>query len=94
VAPREWILNEYHTTRVVRDRQFKLYNDGRFFDAVNDPEEQHDLARRTEAPLIAARQGLQRVLAGLPADVEPPFLLRSQSGFNLRNDERAKQQRK
>lgn len=90
VAPREWILNEYHTTRVVRDRQFKLYNDGRFFDALNDPEEQHDLARRTEAPLVAARQRLQQVLAGLPADVEPPFLLRSQSGFKLRNDERAR----
>jgi arylsulfatase A len=93
VPPREWILNEYHTTRVVRDRQFKLYSDGRFFDATNDPEEQHDLAARTSPPLVAARQRLQQVLGSQPPDVPPPFLLLSQSGFKLRNDERAKNQR-
>ena len=93
VPPREWILNEYHTTRVVRDRQFKLYNDGRFFDATNDPEEQHDLAARLSPPLAAARQRLQQVLGSLPPDVPPPFLLLSQSGFKLRNDEKAKAQK-
>ena len=93
VPPREWILNEYHTTRVVRDRQFKLYSDGRFFDATNDPEEQHDLAARTSPPLVAARQRLQQVLGSQPPDVPPPFLLLSQSGFKLRNEERAKNQR-
>jgi arylsulfatase A-like enzyme len=90
VPPRDWILNEYHTTRVVRDRQFKLYSDGRFFDATNDPVEEHDLAASTAPVVLAARQRLQQVLNSLPPDVEPPFLLRSQSGFRLRNEERAR----
>jgi hypothetical protein len=33
------------------------------------------------------------VLGSQPPDVPPPFLLLSQSGFKLRNDERAKNQR-
>ena len=37
-----------------------------------------------------AREKLQRVLDSLPPDVEPPFLLRSQSGFKLRTAERMK----
>jgi len=41
---REWILNEYHTTRVVRDTRYKLYSDGRLFDANADPAEEHNLA--------------------------------------------------
>lgn len=36
------------------------------------------------------RQRLQRVLDGLPSDASEPFLLRSQSGFKLRNEARAK----
>ncbi|HYF33721.1 MAG TPA: sulfatase-like hydrolase/transferase [Prosthecobacter sp.] len=82
--PREWILNEYHETRVVREARFKLYSDGRFFDANADPEEKHDLGKMEGA----ARERLQRVLDQLPPDVEPPFLLRSQSGFKLRSEAR------
>lgn len=82
--PRQWILNEYGGTRVVRDTRFKLYSDGRFFDANADPEEQHDL-KQTHT---AAREKLQGVLQQLPPDVEPPFLLRSQSGFKLRTEAR------
>ena len=88
--PREWILNEYHETRVVRDTQYKLYSDGRFFDVAHDPEEQQNLAQSTVPDVAVARERLQKVLASLPADIPPPFLLRSQSGFKLRNDERAK----
>ena len=44
VPPRTWILNEYHTTRVVRGTRFKLYSDGRLFDAQGDPAETMDLA--------------------------------------------------
>lgn len=92
VPPRAWILNEYHDTRVVREGQFKLYSDGRLYDATNDPEEQHDLAGSSAPAVIAARTRLQRVLASLPPDVEPPFLLRSQSGFKIRTELRARTQ--
>ena len=67
--PRDWILNEYHDVRVVRDARFKLYSDGRLFDANADPAEQHDLARSTDPAAIAAGQRLKQVLASLPADV-------------------------
>jgi arylsulfatase A-like enzyme len=86
VPPRDWILNEYHNVRVVRDTQFKLYSDGRFYDANHDPEEQHDLAGSNAPEVVAARTRLQGVLASLPLDVEPPILLRSQSGFKIRTE--------
>lgn len=89
-TPRDWILNEYHDLRVVRDTQFKLYDDGRFFDANGDPEELHDLAQSRVSEHVAAREKLQAVLKSLPPDVEPPFLLRSQSGFKLRTEARQK----
>lgn len=82
--PRDWIFNQYHTNRVVRDTRFKLYSDGRLFDANADPEEQRDLARSAVPDAVAARQRLQRVLDSLPPDAPPPFWLRSQSGFKLR----------
>jgi arylsulfatase A-like enzyme len=88
--PREWILNEYHETRVVRDARYKLYSDGRFFDLQEDPDERNDLRQAGPAPVTAARQRLQGVLDRLPPDTPPPFLLRSQSGFKLRSDARAR----
>ena len=88
--PREWILNEYHQTRVVRDARYKLYSDGRFFDLSRDPDEKADLAKTDEPVAGNARARLQRALAGLPADQPEPFLLRSQSGFKLRSEARAK----
>ena len=87
---RDWILNEYHETRVVRDTQFKLYNDGRFFDANADPAEQHDLAQSTASDHLNAKDKLQSVLNSLPPDVAPPFHLRSQSGFKLRTEAKTK----
>jgi arylsulfatase A len=86
---REWILNEYHTTRVVRDERFKLYSEGPFFDADADPEETQNLADDPRPEVKRAREKLQAVLNGLPADVPPPFPLRSQSGFKIRTAERA-----
>jgi arylsulfatase A len=88
--PREWILNEYHETRVVRDVRFKLYSDGRFFDANADPEEQHDLASSTDLAVAAARKRLEKVLASLPADAPPPFPLRSLSAFKIHGDSKHK----
>jgi len=89
-SPRTWILNEYHDARVVRDTRFKLYSDGRFFDAIDDPAEQTDLAESIEPAAVAARQRLGQVLASLPADVRPPFPLRSLSAFKIRGEARAK----
>jgi arylsulfatase A-like enzyme len=85
--PRTWILNEYHQTRVVRDARFKLYSDGRLFDANADPAEQHNLASSTEPAVIEANQRLREVLAQLPADTPPPFPLRSLSAFKIRATE-------
>lgn len=88
--PREWIFNQYAGMRVVRDQRFKLYSDGRFFDANADPDEQHDLASRKSKEHTAARKHLEGVLASLPPDAAPPFPLRSQSGFKLRTEQRLK----
>jgi arylsulfatase A len=87
---RDWILNEYHQTRVVRDTRYKLYNDGRFFDLQADPEERTDLRTTAVSESAGARRRLQQALDSLPPDSPEPFLLRSQSGFKLRTDARAK----
>jgi arylsulfatase A-like enzyme len=84
--PRSWILNEYHETRVVRDAQFKLYSDGRLYDANSDPAEQHDLSQSADPSIIAARRRLQQVLDSLPPDNPPPFPLRSLSAFKIRGE--------
>jgi arylsulfatase A len=90
---REWIFNQLHTLRVVRDERFKLYSDGRFFDANADFDERHDLGESTEPVAVAARRKLQRALDSLPPDAPPPFPLRSQAMFKLRAAERAAKQR-
>jgi arylsulfatase A-like enzyme len=90
---RDWILNEYHDVRVVRDTRYKLYSDGRFFDVEADPAETHDLKTDGRAEAIGARRRLQQVLATLPPDTPAPFLLRSQSGFKLRTEARAVEER-
>ena len=84
--PRTWILNEYHTTRVVRGTRFKLYSDGRLFDAQGDPAETTDLAGSADPAVAAGRQRLQAVLDALPSDTPPPFPLRSLSAFKIHND--------
>jgi arylsulfatase A-like enzyme len=86
---RDWIFNQLHTLRVVRDGRFKLYSDGRFFDANADPGEQHDLGTPVAPEAVDARHKLQQALASLPADAPPPFKLRSQAVFKLRAVERA-----
>ncbi|MCI0359391.1 MAG: sulfatase-like hydrolase/transferase [Planctomycetaceae bacterium] len=88
VPPREWILNEYHQTRVVRDTRFKLYSDGRLYDANADPAEERDLSMSGDAAAAAARQRLKAVLDSLPADTPPPFPLRSLSAFKIRGEAR------
>lgn len=85
---RDWILNEYHETRVVRDGKFKLYSDGRLYDADADPDETRDLANEDDPLMKEARKRLESVLDSLPPDTPPPFPLRSQSGFKIRSTAR------
>ncbi|WP_197455742.1 sulfatase-like hydrolase/transferase [Stieleria neptunia] len=41
---RDWIYSEHRGKRSIRSPQFRLYDDGRFFDLVTDPQEQQALA--------------------------------------------------
>lgn len=57
-----------NTARIARTVRYKLYDDGRFFDASEDPLEQNNILPGTgseEAEQVRAR--LQEVLDGLPA---------------------------
>ena len=83
-APREWIFNEYLPDRVIRDAQFKLYSDGRFFDVNADPGEAHALAPEKGSDAFQAREKLKRLLNSMPADTPLPFPHRSLSAFKLR----------
>jgi arylsulfatase A-like enzyme len=84
VPPRDWIFNQYGRRRAVRDRQYKLYSTGEFYDVANDRAEQNDLAHDSDAARAAARERLRQALASLPPDAPPPFKLLSQSAFKLR----------
>jgi arylsulfatase A-like enzyme len=81
---REWIFNQLHTRRVVRDERFKLYSTGELFDAEADREETRNLAGSDDPTATAARKRLQGVLDSLPPDAPPPIKLLSQSAFKLR----------
>ena len=83
---RTWMSTNITRTRVVRDERFKLYSDGRLFDANADPAEQHDLAATRDPIALAVRQRLEQVLASLPPDAPPPFPLRSLSAFKLHGE--------
>lgn len=55
-----------NTARIARTVQYKLYDDGRFYDAVNDPMELNNITEGT-AEQENIRTMLQGVLDGLPA---------------------------
>jgi arylsulfatase A-like enzyme len=82
--PREWIFCQYHTRRVVRDARYKLYSTGELYDVSADPEETRDISSSSDASVVAACARLKKALATLPPDSPPPFELRSQSAFKLR----------
>lgn len=70
---REWIFSQLGENRVIRDKRFKLYSDGRFYDVVADPEETTDLAGSDNPEVTAARKRLESKLDALPADAKLPF---------------------
>ncbi len=70
-VPREWVFAEHKSQCFVRNQSWKLYNDGRFYDMVADPEEQRPLAKDSLSSSGAvARQKLQQALDGL--NYQPP----------------------
>lgn len=81
VGPRSWIFNQYGDDRVVRNLRYKLYNDGRMYDAEADFDEEHDLADSDALAHRRAKRELQAVLDSLPENSPPPFPLRSQTAF-------------
>ena len=60
---------QLHAGRWVRNAQFKLYQDGRFFDMDNDPLEKSPLQSLTSAA-TSARSQLQAVLGAMPTWIE------------------------
>ena len=75
-TPREWIYCFYcsrpeRTTakRFVRDKRWKLYGDGAFFDVEHDTLEKHPLADENLIPKAAdAKRKLQAALASMPEE--------------------------
>lgn len=62
-----WDKDQFAHIRFARDKQFKLYDDGKLFDVSADPLEQSPLSPTAEpAAATAARQALATVLAQMP----------------------------
>jgi len=73
-SAREWIYMWYwprpergEPSRFARDRRFKLYGDGRFYDLKADPREQSPIAQPT-GEAQAAHAKLSKVLETMPAE--------------------------
>lgn len=61
--PRTWVFAEHNGKCFVRNKHWKLYNDGRFFDMDHDVDEGHPLNERLmTAEASAARKELQKGL--------------------------------
>lgn len=75
---REWIFSQLGKVRVVRDRRFKVFSDGRCYDLIADPQEKNDLATDARAEVAEARQRLSAVLNSFPPDAILPFEPRRQ----------------
>lgn len=72
-SQREWMYSQLGQHRVVRDERYKLHEDGRFYDLVNDPLESRDLAGDDDPRLASTRERLAEVLASFPPDARLPF---------------------
>lgn len=68
-AGRAWSYSEHQGRSWVRDREWKLYDDGRLFDMASDPTEERPVLPAAESPGAAtARERLQKVFEELGAD--------------------------
>ncbi|MCZ6672967.1 MAG: sulfatase-like hydrolase/transferase [Verrucomicrobia bacterium] len=74
--PRNWVLNHYQPYwgpkpgQYVRNAQYKLYRDGRFFEVPKDLFEKHNIADSANSEAQAVRNQLQSLLSVLPLVVE------------------------
>ena len=60
--PREWIFNQFEGKAWVRTKQWKLYEDGRFFDMITDPQENNPVEVKDMDELsLMEREKLQKV---------------------------------
>ena len=60
---REWIYTEHRNKRCVRSKDFRLYDNGKLFNVINDPNEQSSLdPNSTESNTASIRDKLQSVL--------------------------------
>ncbi len=77
---REWVFSQLGFRRVIRDKRFKYYWDGRLYDLHNDPGEFLDLAKSDNREAIVAHAKLEKALKSLPPDAELPFGRRTPTG--------------
>jgi len=57
---RDWIYNEFRGEAWIRNKEWKLYRDGRFYHLLNDPFEKHDLEGTVLGrTAVAMRENLQ-----------------------------------
>ena len=85
-SPREWIFVDYYRNRtpgpdtvrggfgtpfrLVHDGRYKLYPDGRFFDFIADPREEHPLPENERSPdARLAHEALTEVITRMEAEV-------------------------
>ena len=80
---RDWVYSQHADLRILRDRRYKLYSTGEFFDLEKDPIEDHDLAASADLTVAAARERLTAILTSFPPDAHP-FEPRSSFAFRLR----------
>jgi len=65
-SPRSWVYTEFEGLGWIRDKDWKLYTDGRFFDMKADPEEERPLeGEALEGRAAAERATLQAALKDL-----------------------------
>jgi arylsulfatase A len=76
-SKRKWIYSQLGSKRVLRDKKFKLYRDGRFYDVMADPMEENSLADKKDPEITAARARLKTILDSFPKDAKLPFQPRS-----------------
>ncbi len=71
---RAWIFSELGNKRVVRNRRYKLWSSGEFYDLTADPAEEKSLADSQDPRIVTARKELQGVLASIPPVTKLPGL--------------------
>jgi arylsulfatase A len=72
VPPRDWVFAEHEGMCFIRSQRWKLYNDGRFYDMDNDPDEKHSIAANAQTTDAAiAHHDLKHALDDLNY-VKPP----------------------